>query len=109
MYADVTCTAICLPLLVGPQASGRSLGDYLQAAIFTPAGLNNTFYTSASSTGILENVVDNSGYLSLFKASAGGWRGAGEVARLAEEVGRSVAGGLGVEAAGMQVAALTRS
>lgn len=54
-----------------PQASGRSLGDYLAAEVLGPAGLNATLYRSSASTGLAEGLVDNSGYVAVFNATAG--------------------------------------
>lgn len=53
------------------QVSNQSLGAYLQASIFAPANLTGTVFVPGTGGGLVENLVNNPGYISLFNASAG--------------------------------------
>lgn len=58
-----------------PQVSAQPLGEYLKANIFAPANLAGAVYVPGSGGGapsaLLENLVNNPGYVSLFNVSAG--------------------------------------
>lgn len=54
-----------------PQVSNQSLGDYLKASIFTPANLTGAVFVPGTGGSLVENLVNNPGYVSLFTASAG--------------------------------------
>lgn len=53
------------------RVSNQSLGAYLQASIFAPANLTGAVFVPGTGGGLVENLVNNPGYISLFNASAG--------------------------------------
>ncbi|KAI7841319.1 hypothetical protein COHA_004938 [Chlorella ohadii] len=53
------------------RVSNQSLGDYLKASIFTPANLTGAVFVPGTGGSLVENLVNNPGYVSLFTASAG--------------------------------------
>lgn len=63
----------CHRLLPPPtlQVSNQSLGDYLVTAIFTPANLTGAVFVPSTGGSLVENLVNNAGYISLFNASVG--------------------------------------
>lgn len=53
------------------RVSNQSLGQYLQANIFAPANLTGAVFVPGTGGSLVENLVNNAGYVSLFNASVG--------------------------------------
>lgn len=68
MHAHCPCR-LRTPLT--PQVSNQSLGQYLQANIFAPANLTGAVFVPGTGGSLVENLVNNAGYVSLFNASVG--------------------------------------
>ena len=71
LYQPVLRALHSRPTLILPQVSNQSLGDYLKASIFTPANLTGAVFVPGTGGSLVENLVNNPGYVSLFTASAG--------------------------------------